>query len=129
MIFLLLLADVPNVDCSKHPVVQYEATLCAWRDYKVADSKLNAQWKLTLQLARRKDARFTELPAPARDSRPSYSVVLANSQRAWLKFRDTQCASEGYYGRGGTIEPMLVNMCLARMTRERTAQLRNLWRR
>ena len=132
---LLLLAaqlpvtDLRHVDCSKNPVIQVEATYCAWRDYQKADAQLNAQWKRTLQFAQQEDASFTQPPAPARDTRASYADALTSAQRAWVKFRDTQCVTEGYFGRGGTIERMLVNMCLARMTRERTVQLRNLWRR
>ena len=105
------------------------ATRCAWRDYQSGDAAMNAQWKRTLAFAREKDARAKELPNVSRDNRPAYSAVPLKSQRAWLEFRDAQCTSEGYYGRGGTIEPMLVNLCLARITRERTAQLRELWRR
>ena len=131
---ILLIAQLPveplgNVDCSKNPVVQVEATHCAWRDYQSADAQMTVQWKRTLTLAHERDARFKESPSATRDKRLSYSAVLLKSQRAWLAFRDAQCTSEGYYGRGGTIEPMLVNMCLARVTRERTVQLRDLWRR
>jgi uncharacterized protein YecT (DUF1311 family) len=133
MLFLMM-AQLPveplgEIDCSKNPVVQIEATHCAWRDHQAADAEMNAQWMRTLAYAREKDVRSKEQPDVSRDKRPSYSTVLLKSQRTWLAYRDAQCASEGYYGRGGTIEPMLVNMCLARVTRERITQLRELWRR
>jgi uncharacterized protein YecT (DUF1311 family) len=89
MMLLFLVAQLPiellgDVDCSKNPVVQVEATHCAWRDYQAADAALNAQWKRTLAFAHEKDARFEELPNVSRDKRPSYSTVLLKSQRAWL---------------------------------------------
>ena len=46
------------------------------------------------------------------------------AQRAWLIFRDAHCTVEGYEARGGSMEPMVYNGCRARITRERTAQLR-----
>ena len=42
-----------------------------------------------------------------------------------MKRRDASCDYEGFQARGGTMEPMLVAMCLARLTEERTKQLRD----
>jgi uncharacterized protein YecT (DUF1311 family) len=60
------------------------------------------------------------------DKRPSFYAALLAGQQAWLKFRDAHCLSAGYVMRGGSAEPMMVNACLATLTRARTKQLREL---
>ncbi len=44
---------------------------------------------------------------------------LKKAQRAWIKFRDTECDLEGYEMRGGSFEYVLIGGCLARLTKER----------
>jgi len=60
------------------------------------------------------------------DKRPGYFAAFLESQRAWLKFRDAHCVVEGYYARGGSMEPLMVNTCLEEVTKQRTEQLRSL---
>ena len=108
---------------------QAESTQCAWNDFKRADAALNVQFRKQLADAAKRDRGDRDNPAVRDDRRPSYTEALREAQRAWVKFRDLHCLVEGYWGRGGTIEPMLRNFCLARLTRERTEQLRKMWHR
>lgn len=110
-------AQQPN--CAD-PATQTEMNICAHRAFETADAALNAQWKITY-------ARMKALDAEGNtDGRPGYATVLLDGQRAWLKYRDAQCVSEGYGARGGSMEPMLVGLCRAELTKKRTEQLREL---
>ena len=105
---------------------QAESTQCAFREFKRADQQLNVQFQQSIRSAEKRDKlAATRLS----DGRPRYVEALRGAQQSWLTFREAHCKVEGYWGRGGTIEPMLVNFCLARLTRERTEQLRTMWRR
>ena len=102
--------------------IQSDINICAHHEFLRADVALNAQWKRTA-------ARMKELDAssyPFDDGRAGYFETLLASQRAWLAYRDAHCASEGYWARGGSMEPMLVSFCLAGLTNDRTEQLRQL---
>jgi len=104
--------------------VQTELNQCAAQDFVVADQRLNAQWSLTAAHMRQRDAETR--PYYPDDGRPGYFDQLLAAQRAWLAFRDAHCASEGYWARGGSMEPMLVSGCKAALTNARTEQLREL---
>ena len=127
MIFLVAAAAAVMNPCERAGT-QAESTRCAWNDFRKADAALNAQFLGSLADAAKRD-RGNRDSAVRGDRRPSYTEALRQAQRAWNKFRDLHCTVEGYWGRGGTIEPMLRNFCLARLTRERTEQLRKMWRR
>ena len=123
LIAALALAAAPEEEPNcKAPRWQPEMTVCAYMDYETADAAMNAEWKplLALMKDRDKDSK------PAGDSRPGYVAALLQGQRAWIKFRDAHCVSEGYSARGGSMEPMAINGCLEAVTRERTKQLHDL---
>ncbi|WP_262913485.1 lysozyme inhibitor LprI family protein [Rhizobium halophilum] len=109
--------DDPEVDCEK-AVTQMEMTFCAEQDFAEADDRLNAQYKLTREAMKDWDSEADGL-----DLGSAANALLA-SQRAWLAFRDAQCAFHGYQARGGTMEPMLIYGCQAELTRQRTQQLK-----
>ncbi|MFB0610812.1 lysozyme inhibitor LprI family protein [Aurantiacibacter poecillastricola] len=111
-------ADMP--DCTS-AITQQDMTHCAALDWQKADDALNEQWRETAAEMRRLDAATS-----ADDGRAGYFAQLLKAQRAWLSFRDAHCTSEGFYARGGSMEPMLVAQCKAELTRERTRQLREL---
>lgn len=123
MILLALLAQAQaaTIDCAE-PLTQSAMTICATRDFERADAALNAQWTLTAAAMRDSDAP----PGAVQDGRPGYFETLIEAQRAWRRYRDAHCASEGFYARGGSLEPMLVARCRARLTERRTEQLREL---
>ena len=108
------------VDCSA-AATQTDMNICAARDYRTADAAMNAQWRRTLASMQRRDAAIT-----SRDDDVDYAASLRASQRAWLGFRDRQCELEGARYAGGTMQPLERATCLAKLTRARTAQLKNL---
>ena len=117
---LVLLAAAPT-NCAA-PQTQSEMTECADREYRTADLVMNQQWCVTLKVVQEQDRELDR----TYDKRPGYAAQLLASQRAWLQFRDSHCAIEGYAMRGGSAEPMLVSSCLAELTRMRTRQLRSV---
>lgn len=97
----------------------------AGAELRRADTALNAQWKQTYALMKERDAEDG-----SRGGGFGYAAATLASQRAWLQFRDKQCVIEGGEVAGGSMQPMVRGNCLARLTRERTKQLKDLmWTR
>ena len=123
---ILLLAVVAEVeselDCTRDDLAQQELNICARMDFEQADKALNTQWKLNAAEMKRIDAEYSDLQD---DGGPSYYDALLAAQRAWIAFRDANCRVSGYEMRGGSAEPMMVSGCMARMTKERTKELRD----
>lgn len=105
-----------EVDCTA-PTMQMEMTYCAEQDWLTADAALNDAYKAAMAAQRRIDA---DLPADQRGAED----YLRQAQRAWVSFRDAACAAEGYQAHGGSMEPMLIYACRARLTAARSADLR-----
>ena len=114
---------VPEWNC-EDPQVQQEMNWCAARDFEMADERLNAQWEETAAVMKARDADWATLGSA--DDRPGFFDSLLEAQRGWLRYRDAHCRVDGYTARGGTLEPMLVATCKARLTRMRTEELREL---
>lgn len=116
-------ATPPNPDWNcDDPMAQQEMNWCAYQDYLTADAELNDQWKLTSQVMKDHDAHFDN----TYDDRPGYFATLLEAQRAWIAYRDAHCRSDGYYARGGSMEPLLISSCKTALTKQRTEQLREL---
>ena len=119
---LLCLAAPPataqEIDCAT-AMAQQEMNLCAYQDWQEADVALNQAFKQAMAMLRDWDASLSEGEPPAAEA-------LRDAQRAWITFRDKACEAEGYAMRGGSAEPLLVNGCLAGLTRERTEHLLGL---
>jgi uncharacterized protein YecT (DUF1311 family) len=118
---LLLLASAPAAPCDE-PQDQQTMNRCAHEDFLAADKALNAQWKLTVAEMK---ARDRELDRTS-DREPGHYETLLAAQRAWLNYRDAQCMSEGFLFRGGTMAPLIVSSCKARLTEARTKELKDL---
>lgn len=103
------------------PQTQMEMTYCAGVDYEKADAGLNAIWPDIVAAAKSKDEYVAE-QVEGTDV-PTTLEALRSAQRAWIKFRDAQCEYEAYQVFGGSMQPMVGSMCLARLTRERIAVL------
>jgi uncharacterized protein YecT (DUF1311 family) len=103
-------------DCTD-PQDQNTMTLCAGLDYDKADKELNALWPSIKASAEENDK-----SASAEDG--GYVKALMASQKAWLAFRDAECTWQGFQAHGGSMEPMLVNGCLAAVTKDRIKQLK-----
>ncbi|WP_420408490.1 lysozyme inhibitor LprI family protein [Hoeflea sp.] len=113
--------DEPDCD---NPMDQFSMTYCAGKDYEAADATLNELWPEVMALARENDEYVADL---ARDRGvPTTVEALRDAQRAWIKFRDAQCSYEGYEVFGGTMQPMVGSLCLARLTEERNTFFRSV---
>lgn len=108
-------AKAQDVDCT-NPTTQIEMTGCASIAYDAADADLNAVYKIARAEARRRDAAEPGLT-------PSNEVLLRDSQRAWIPFRDRACEAESTLARGGSMQNQLLYLCLERLTRARTQDL------
>jgi uncharacterized protein YecT (DUF1311 family) len=86
---------------------QAEASGCAHREYLAADAELNKAYN---RLAGILDA--------------DEKALLKESELAWIKYRDSNCTFESSQYAGGTMRPMIESFCLARVTKARTAELK-----
>lgn len=88
---------------------QSQMNTCAAQEYQRTDAALNSAYREVM-------ARLTD-NAPAR-------AKLRAAQRAWIGFRDAECAYVSSATEGGSVQPMVRNQCLTHMTSERTQALR-----
>ena len=119
--FALAAQADPEADC-KDPQTQTDMNMCSGRAFRAAGLAMNRQWDVVSKVMKDLDKKRDQ----GADDRPGYFATLLESQRAWLKFRDAQCTAEGYYARGGTMEPLLFNTCAEGLREQRTKQLREL---
>lgn len=108
----------PKLDCN-NAQTQGDMNQCAGDDLAKADKALNAQWKLTR-------AAMVETDANLDTEQKGAEKALLKGQRAWIDYRDGQCESEGFSVRGGSMEPMIIASCKARLTELRTKELKAL---
>ena len=88
---------------------QAEMNACAAQGFKEADAALNESYSAARDHMRALDAAIGPDQAGAEQA-------LLQAQRAWISYRDLTCAAEGYAYHGGSLEPMVVNFCLARLS-------------
>lgn len=93
-------------DCARAET-QRQLTACAYRDFEVAQAAYAAG--------------FRDISAVI-DS--AQRTLLRSAQTAWLQYRTAACDFEASGVRGGSIEALVKLQCQTRLTRERTAQLR-----
>ncbi len=91
-------------------------------ELRTADAQLNAQYRATMAKMAARDADN----APDARTGPSYRQALTSAQRAWINFRDANCLTFGYEYRGGSAERLSTGLCLVKMTKARTAELKQL---
>ena len=77
---------------------------CAGADFEQANAQLNQRYRQIM-------ARLQAEPAQAQS--------LKMAQRAWLTFRDADCAFRSSGVAGGSLYPMVVTLCRTQMTRAR----------
>ena len=94
-------------DCAK-AVTQTDLNVCAGEAFKAADAGLNAAYGDLLK-------------EPALASRLD---GLRASERAWVAYRDAECAFEGSAYDGGSMQPMVAANCAETLTKRRTADLK-----
>ena len=86
---------------------QAEASGCAHQEYKAADAELNKAYN---RLAGILDA--------------EEKALLKEAELGWIKYRDSNCAFESSQYAGGTMRPIIESFCLTRVTKARTAELK-----
>ena len=86
---------------------QTEMNICAGKEYKAADASLNRMYQQLVKMLE-----------------PEEKSKLKEAQTAWIKYRDTNCEFVADQYKGGTIRPMIYGLCLADVTRNRTAELK-----
>lgn len=93
----------------------------AEQDYKKADAAMAREWTATNAFMKRRDN-----VDRSRGGGFGYAASLLASQRAWLTYRDAQCAIEGGEFAGGSMQVMARFSCLADLSRERSKGLASL---
>lgn len=104
-----------QVDCTA-PQLQMEMTYCAEQEYIAADARLNAAYAEAR-------ARMRAIDADLAQDQKGAEEHLKQAQRAWITFRDAACTAEGYKYYGGSMEPMVIYACQARLTDQRAVDL------
>ncbi len=97
-----------KVDPCANAQSQADMNDCWGREYKAADATLNQVYR---QLISKLD--------------DEEKAQLKEVESAWLKYRDANCNFVADQYKGGTIRPMIDAICLADMTKNRTAELRS----
>ena len=94
--------------CDPSDESQTGMNICADAGYKAADKKLNAT--------------YGEIVKRLADDAGGKKLLQA-SQRAWIGFRDAECAFSASGVDGGSVYPMILSGCLEGLTNDRTEQL------
>lgn len=115
---MLALTTAVQADCSQAKT-QFDINQCELDNYSNADIKMNAAYKKLV--ADFKDSKNSNSLGIA--SKKHYLSSLLNSQRAWLKYRDSQCDFEALFSEGGSAQPALYSNCLRELTETRTKEL------
>jgi len=105
----LLLSTSALADECANASTQAEMNSCTAQQYQAADKTLNQTYQSAIKRA----------DVPQRE-------LLKKAQQAWIALRDADCAFIGSGTQGGSIQPMIVNQCLADKTNEREAYLATL---
>lgn len=100
-------------------MTQNDMNVCANQDYQTADRALNIVWPKVKDFMQS----IADLNKENMPDEPDAGAKLLEAQRAWLTYRDAQCASEAAQFAGGSIQPLIIYSCLASFTRKRTEEL------
>ena len=104
----------PKPDCYETAMSQHAMNRCAAQEFEKADAELNSVYQRLLE-ENKEDRLFVE--------------KMTEAERAWVAFRDAQMEAfypetENPLGAYGSVYPMCYERAKAKLTRERTAQLR-----
>ncbi len=114
-VFLAMPLAAQDLDCANSET-QIEMTACAEQDWRAADADLNDAYKSALAMMQEYDMALPKAQQGA-------AAHLRDAQRAWITFRDETCSAEGYQVHGGSMEPMVIYGCQARITADRAEDL------
>lgn len=99
-----------SADECADPQDQATMNACASKEFEAADKALNAAYH---EVVRRIGSDHETRSA------------LKTAQRAWIAFRDGECAFQANSVEGGSIYPMIVAGCETTLTEARTEQLKS----
>lgn len=103
----VFLAPVAAAKDCRGKGTQADMNICERKNLEQADADLNAVYnKLAAKVSAEGKAKLIEM------------------QKAWMKYRDLQCAFDSLGTAGGTINSMIVGECLGELTKEQTKRLR-----
>ncbi len=118
--FYAVSANAQDYNCKNaEELPQQGMNFCAFKDFEAADAELNLVWKEVYPEIKKRDAELSE------DQR-GWGKALLEAQRAWIKYRDAHCTSEGFQVRGGSLEPLFYHTCRTAITRNRIKELKSL---
>ena len=111
----------PALDCA-NAQTQSDLNQCAYQDFERADEGLNHIYKQAMKAAVAADKEAAEMG----EHYVGAVTELKKAQRAWIDYRDGNCAGMSREALGGSMQPMLISGCQARMTELRTKELGEL---
>ena len=114
---VLQTADAGPLSCEGQ--TQQEMNACAAVRAAQAGDAMQVRFKALLSRMEEDDRSMRE-DGYLGMSRP---LMLKAAQEHWLDYRDQQCSFEGFEFAHGSIQPMVEEECVARMTRLRTKEL------
>ncbi|MBX3583923.1 MAG: DUF1311 domain-containing protein [Rhizobiaceae bacterium] len=95
-------------ECAPSDETQMCLNVRAEEAHKAEDAKLNKA--------------YHEIMGRLADSHEDKALLQA-AQRAWIAFRDAECAFATNHSQDGSIYPLLLSECKAELTKARVAQL------
>jgi len=111
------LADT-EIDCA-NATATAELNACADKELQAADKELNAVYRSAL-------AAVPSLSAEKPYDAKSWEKALRTSQRAWVGYRDAECAGHlAMFWQGGTGASADILGCKTALTKARTEQLKS----
>ncbi|WP_415772282.1 lysozyme inhibitor LprI family protein [Pseudomonas sp. LB3P38] len=109
-----------QVDCNENTAIQ-QVSICADLAKKEADTKLNDSYKALIDRA---ESRYIFQYQSQPEMQKAFLAKLKDSQRAWIKLRDTNCPLEGFENEWDKLAYSAeLNRCVARMSLERATYL------
>ena len=102
---------VVNINC-KAPMTQLDMNRCAYLSFQAADQELNRVYRQFRNAGK-------QSKQEAQDSQ------LTNAQLAWIKYRDLDCKFSADRFKGGSMAPMMYNLCKETLTQQRTTVLKS----
>jgi len=104
-------------DCA-NPSVSAEVDLCAKQGKEAAEQALNKAWSEA-------KGRITSAYKSDDKLQKEYQQNLLDSQRGWLKYRDSQCKMQAFLAEEGTAaNETLTNNCISDIDKQRIEQLK-----
>lgn len=103
-------AHAADDDCYQKAKTQAQLNACASAALKRSDDQLNQLYKQIMDRLGQDEK--------ARD-------LLVQAERDWLRFRHSACSFSAMRVADGSMYPMLLNDCMAEMTRTRVIQLQD----